>query len=72
MEYNGLPDDVLNTLKLLIDKHGVASVIAGISSVCDAKGEHIRENWQDGYASDAWFALAKRIDRFAHSKGCEL
>jgi len=50
-----------NELEAMIDTHGLSAVISAISAVCDAKAQHIAENWQDESLANVWQEAANRL-----------
>ena len=50
-----------NELEAMIDAHGLGAVISAISDVCDAKAQHISENWQDESLANVWQEAANML-----------
>ena len=38
----------------LIDTRGTHNILEAIRKVCDAKADHVRENWQDEALARSW------------------
>jgi hypothetical protein len=58
------------TLETLIDQHGLFHVLVGLECVCDEKGAHIAENWQDARTARKWASMSKHFLNLA--KLCEI
>lgn len=52
----------LKHLELIIDRIGLANTLAALATVCYAKADHIRENWQDNMTAKVWQREAYRLD----------
>ena len=59
--YTDLNTQELETLELLIDRRGIASVLMALSEICGAKGDHIESNWQDAGLARRWNTLAGAV-----------
>ncbi len=49
-------------LEQLIDSESLSAVAAAIAAVCREKAEHLRSDWQDYIAAQAWDRAAKHFD----------
>jgi len=49
-------------LEAAIDKSSVLHVIRELETVCHAKADHIRENWQDETTARAWEQVAIALE----------
>jgi hypothetical protein len=47
----------LDTLEALVDAAGIEAVVQGLSEICGAKADHIREAWQDAPLAKRWATL---------------
>jgi hypothetical protein len=63
--YNALDASGEEQLEHLIDKHGLSAVTSALATIAYAKGQHLRENWQDAPAARVWEADARRIEKCA-------
>jgi hypothetical protein len=54
-------------LEILIDKHGLSSVVDALARVCVLKAEHVEENWQDEKLGMYWRRAARTISGAALS-----
>lgn len=54
-------EDML-ALEEMVDRQSVADVLQALSEICYAKGEHLREAWQDHGAAKTWDRDGKKID----------
>lgn len=52
-----------DSLEQLIDRTSVEAVLQALSAICDAKAEHIRENWQDDTTAGCWRYAARQVDK---------
>jgi hypothetical protein len=52
-------------LEKLVDKVGLRNVIYGLAYIAGQKADHLRSNWQDEAAAQAWEADARKLDTFA-------
>ena len=43
-----------DALEALVDRWGLSGVLALLADVCNAKAEHVRENWQDESTAKSW------------------
>jgi hypothetical protein len=48
-------------LEALIDRHGIEEVLHQICDICEAKADHIRENWQDTVLAQRWATAAGAV-----------
>ena len=62
------------TLELLIDQHGLASLLQTLASICQEKADHIQASYGTGPGIDplakAWTRDANKINRCANAMGC--
>jgi hypothetical protein len=58
LELSGLE---LDQLEALVDRYTLAVVINSLAMVCDAKEQHLRENWQDVESARDWSRIAGRL-----------
>ena len=54
------PEDV-HALESLIDRTSIGAVLESLSTIADAKAEHIGANWQDAGLARVWTRVAGRI-----------
>lgn len=52
-------------LETMIDRVGIRNVLFALSSICDAKAEHLHSNWQDHVAARIWEARGNRVGKLA-------
>ena len=52
-------------LESYVDHVGLANVLWALESICDAKAQHIEENWQDKALARAWQLEARRCGAMA-------
>ena len=45
---------MIEQLEDYIDRVGVASILSELAGIAEAKGEHLRVNWQDGITAKVW------------------
>lgn len=50
-------------LEAMVDKHGMASVLEGLSCVCHEKAGHVLSNYDDRIMASAWRRGAARVDK---------
>ena len=53
-------NDYLN-LELTIDRHGLSAVLDALASICGAKADHLRANWQDAASASVWDKDGRKI-----------
>ena len=56
------PND-MHRLEAMIDKYGMAKVIAMLSEICGGKAEHVAVNWQDTRLAKDWSKAAEATGR---------
>jgi hypothetical protein len=57
----------LNTeLEMLVDQHGLATVMNALAEVCHHKAHHLGGNWQDHNAAENWTTVANLITALAN------
>ena len=56
---------MLDDLEQMVDKAGLSKVLFWLSTICDAKADHLASNWQDDNAAKEWKADARAIDKLA-------
>jgi hypothetical protein len=61
------PEDVVQTLETMVDRHGLLHVLTGLELMCSEKADHIRENWQDTGLAAAWDRAGLQAGRAARS-----
>ena len=49
-------------LESYMDSYGLTSTLNLISTICHAKAEHVRTNWQEQALAKAWERNAELID----------
>lgn len=64
------PDAV--TLETLVDRYGLAQVLAVLATTCEGKSDHIGTHWQDRYESRRWGLAARLIDRTVAAPAVQL
>lgn len=52
-------------LERMIDSITLPQVLEIISEICDAKGQHIAENWQDNNMAKRWFQNAAMLAKLS-------
>jgi hypothetical protein len=52
-------------LENMVDRVGLANVLYALGHICNAKANHIEENWQDQITAKAWLRDARKLDRWA-------
>ena len=57
--------DLEDVLEGLVDQAGLAVTIDALATVCVAKAEHLKSNWQDEVAARPWTRLGLRLDTVA-------
>lgn len=62
-----LDDNDRDTLEGLVDRRGLASVVAALAGIAHEKAEHIRTNWQDEMTARAWGMAADALDAAAEA-----
>ena len=55
-------DEFGEVLELAVDRYGVKYVLEALSTVCELKALHIKENWDDVALAKRWYAVSHRID----------
>ena len=60
---SGSESEAREVLEALIDIRGLPAVVGLIAEVCQAKANHLRENWQDEGMARGWEQHAKVIDK---------
>ena len=58
---NGMTEQEAYDLEGLIDRRGIQMVLQQISEICDAKAEHIADNWQDTVLAKQWVTIAGAV-----------
>ena len=53
----------IDQVEQMIDDYGMDLMLKMMSSVCRAKGEHIRDNWQDHELADEWDKAAEKLEQ---------
>lgn len=59
--------NVFHSLEELIDANSVKDVLDAVVRICEAKAEHLRENWQDQNMAKVWTKTAVLIEH-AHDR----
>jgi len=57
--------DTLQQLEQIIDRVGLKSTVEALAIVCDLKGDHLVQNWQDQTSASVWYRNMKRLDKVA-------
>jgi hypothetical protein len=57
--------DLEDVLESIVDQTGLAGTIEALATVCVAKAEHLKSNWQDAVAARPWTRIAFRLDSVA-------
>ena len=66
-------EKLAETLEALVDKHGLAEVLAALSDVCMDKAEHLRVNWQDVRSARRYDEASDRLyPAYDHAKDWKL
>jgi hypothetical protein len=52
--------DVIDSRRM-VDKHGLTDVLVTLESLCDAKADHVAENWQDRQYARLWRRVAVKL-----------
>lgn len=50
-------------LEQVLDRRGLAAILDALTHIAYAKGQHVRENWQDERTAKDWDATARKLDR---------
>lgn len=45
----------------MIDRVGLAQVVAALGGICEAKAEHVQTNWQDTRLAQLWTRKAGQL-----------
>lgn len=53
----------LEALEGLLDRYGLANLVAGVVTVTHLKAEHVRANWGDDALARLWDWAAYRLDQ---------
>lgn len=48
------PNEALDAIEDLIDKHDLPRVLEAIAEICSAKADHVASNWQDYALEKQW------------------
>jgi len=59
--------DLEDVLESIVDQNGLAGTIDALATVCVAKAEHLKANWQDPVSARPWTRLAHRLDSVAEA-----
>jgi len=54
----------IDSLEIMMDKHGLDTVMLALSHICSEKADHVRSNWQDENLAKAWDKNAERMCRY--------
>jgi hypothetical protein len=57
--------DLEDVLEGIVDQAGLSATIDALATVCVAKAEHLKANWQDEAAARPWTRLGLRLDTVA-------
>lgn len=57
--------EMASQLESFVDEFGVQAVLRALEEISFAKAEHLRSNWQDAGAAQAWERVAKVLDKAA-------
>ena len=61
-----ITDNELTELEQMVDRVGIAAVLAALSGICDMKEEHIRTYWQDYLLAKKWHLNARKIESLSN------
>jgi hypothetical protein len=56
--------ELQDKLETLIDSSSLKDVIQAIEEVCYAKGQHLKENWQDPIGKAVWLEAGSNLTTF--------
>lgn len=54
---------ISDRLESLIDQISLSTVLEALADICQAKGDHVRSNWQDTQTAKVWYATARKLER---------
>ena len=54
-------------LEAVMDSKGLSYILNSLIDICNEKGQHVSENWQDNKISADWERTANRIERSMRS-----
>ena len=57
-----------NELETMLDEKGMGALLDALQCVCMDKAEHLRANWQDNTAGQAWEDTAGSIESLMHEE----
>lgn len=57
--------EMTSELESFVDEFGVQAVLRALEEISIAKAEHLRSDWQDAGAAQAWERAAKVLDKAA-------
>jgi hypothetical protein len=53
---------IQDELESIVDRIGLNSTVALLATICELKGDHIAENWQDMTTAKGWHESARTLD----------
>ncbi len=56
-------------LETLLDSTSLQALLTALRDICDAKADHIQENWQDTGLANAWNKAAVQVGNCAGRTG---
>lgn len=65
MAYFEEGSEAMIQLKSMVDRVGLQNVLYALAHICQAKAQHVSENWQDEYLSKAWAKQYRRMESAA-------
>lgn len=64
-----LTDQEKDALEAMLDRTSLATVLEGLSEVCDYKEAHVRSHWQDFHRARQWHRASCRLVKVAGEVG---
>lgn len=55
-------EEIIAGLEDILDSSHLSTVIKALAEICWAKGDHVRENWQDESLAKLWDQAALKLD----------
>ena len=55
-------DSIRDQLEGMVDRVSLSTVLSLLGTICQAKAEHVAENWQDDRMAKTWDKASRRLD----------